>query len=528
MAHGFVARILLRLVGPADLDTGWESRGGLGLSWLLAATLAVVGGRGRVRFQAAVGVLVVLYALGGWILFQGLPGFRLFRMPSRMLLFTALPVALLAGTATDWLFAARARPAWLGQSARLIGGVLALGVLLLVAQIAVEFPHVQPYWVVAWVGSGLAVGVALVLLYRFGGAVTPAWKLAWGTILLGESWALAWPLVALCPGAGLFVPSKCVAYLAAQDRRHGRVLDQDVSGRADSSPVGPVFPLLLNIEPVRGYNPFDIHWYRQYLHFIGDDDREARPSDRFPDLTIKNKALLDLLGVRYLVQPASQPVETGGWQLVTTDAHPSAFCSESGGVQQLPPYSVYENQEVFPRAFVVPAAKPMPGREQALAALKANDFRQYVLVDGLVRAEELGSRGATFRPATIREYRPNRVAVRVESEAPAYLVLADVWFPGWVATVNGLPETVLRANYLFRAMAIPAGRSEVVFTFDPATYRWGRRISIASWAALALWSVLAAVFSAAQRYPIGSTSCPDRFEQLVDGCSERRALCPPR
>jgi hypothetical protein len=256
--------------------------------------------------------------------------------------------------------------------------------------------------------------------------------------------------------------------------------------------VGYALPLLLNIEAVRGYNSVDVHRYKQYLSFISDDDTEARASGMVANFVIKNKALLDLLGVRYLVQPDSLPLEKGAWQLVVKDPCPQAYCLFSGGIQQLPPYTVYENQEAYPRAFVVPAATSMPGREQALQALKATDFRQTVLLEDLPDEEKRVSVGGAFRPATIREYRPNRVVVEVESEAPGYLVLADIWFPGWAATVNGLPATIYRANYVFRALAVPAGRSEVVFTFDPASYQWGRRISTASVGAIAAASVLAA------------------------------------
>jgi hypothetical protein len=483
----FVGSALRWLVGPGDLEFGYETRGGLGLTWLIAAALAVVGGRGRVRFQAVVGLFLILFALGGWIAFQGLPGFRLYRLPSRMVLFAELPLALLAGTATDWLFVARERPAWLGRSAWAVGGVLALGALLFVAQII----HVGPrlYYPLA----GVAAAVILVLLYRFSGAVTPAWKLVWGAVLLAEAWALARPLMAVRSEADLYAPSECAQYVAAHRQLRGRVLDQTLLGKADTAPVGYILPLLMNIESVRGYNPLDVHQYKQYLHFISDDDSEAIPTAMIGNIAVKNKGLLDLLGVRYLVQPASLPVETGVWQPVTTDAHPHAYCLFAGGVQQMPPYTVYENNEVFPRAFFVPAAAPMPGREQALQTLKSTDFRRKVLLEGLAPGEEAGSQNGAFRPATIRDYGPNRVTVAVESEVPGYLVLADVWFPGWTGTVNGQPATVYRANYLFRAMAVRAGLSEVVFTFDPASYRWGRLITTVTLAALALASVLAAV-----------------------------------
>jgi uncharacterized membrane protein YfhO len=94
----------------------------------------------------------------------------------------------------------------------------------------------------------------------------------------------------------------------------------------------------------------------------------------------------------------------------------------------------------------------------------------------------------------VRAYGPNRIAVMVEGAAPGYLVLTDPWYPGWEASIDGVPATLYRANYVFRAVRVPAGRHEVVFTFAPASYYLGRRVSLA---ALAL---TAAVLSTWLRY----------------------------
>jgi uncharacterized membrane protein YfhO len=82
--------------------------------------------------------------------------------------------------------------------------------------------------------------------------------------------------------------------------------------------------------------------------------------------------------------------------------------------------------------------------------------------------------------ASIREYTPNRVAVAAHAESPGYLVLTDVWFPGWECTVDGQPARIYRANFLFRAVAIPAGEHDIEFIFSPSSYRWGQRISVAA------------------------------------------------
>src|SRR5262249_52877386 len=67
-------RALLFFVGPALTATPaslmWEDRGGFGLLWVVAAALAPLLGRGRVRYQAAVCLALVVFALGGALLFQ--------------------------------------------------------------------------------------------------------------------------------------------------------------------------------------------------------------------------------------------------------------------------------------------------------------------------------------------------------------------------------------------------------------------------------------------------------------------------
>jgi hypothetical protein len=470
------------LVGPAQMHYGWETHTGLGVTWLMAAVLAVVSGGGRVRFQAAVGLAPVAVALGGWFLLQRLPGFRLFDTPPRILILTALPVALLAGTATDRLFTATQRPDWLGPAAQLALWAPVLGLLLLAWQILGQGPRIPAYWAAA----GVAALALVSLLSRFSGAPGLAWKLAFGATLCLESWALAWPLVDVRPDAELFAPSEAAAFLAAHAAGHERLLDRDLPDAEGESPVGTAQPLLLGLQTVRGYNPLDVHRSMQYLHFISDVDDEAPPHRAVPNFPIRNKALLDLLGVRYLVQPEGVPPETGGWKPVATDGGACAFCFVPGGMRRLPAYRVYENDEVLPRAFVVHEAGALPERARALAALKGTDFRHKVLLDGVSPAEVGGSPGGEPRPATICEYRPNRVVVDVESDAPGYLVLTDVWFPGWAATVDGRPSAVLRADYLFRAVAVPAGRSQVVFAFEPLSYRWGRWISVVTAGGLAL------------------------------------------
>ncbi|HKI33329.1 MAG TPA: hypothetical protein VKA46_15860 [Gemmataceae bacterium] len=495
-------RSLLFFVGPALKTTPaclmWEDRGGFGLLWVVAAALAPLLCRGRVRFQAAVCLALVLFAFGGAYLFQPLPGFRVFRQPARMLLIVTLPAALLAAEATQALFqgpglSAEARARCRGVLLKLtVAAVILAGGFALRMAFQGEVPRPHVYW--------LSLLVTLPAMYWLlgsaGGACpTRGGQLVWGLLLLLDLWALARPLAAVRPEADVYRPSGCVALLEPARREGRRVLDRDAPGLEAGTPMGGGAPLALvgGLESLRGYNPLDNRRYKEYLQFIAGADEPLRPLDgpfTFPvigNFPIRNKSLLDLLGTGYALQPTGLAsfgddwrLEGDGWRVVGEDGAPAGYDFATGARRPLPPYTVYQNTMVFPRAFVVPEARPLPPRAQVLEALTAADFRTCVLLEEWDGARRPGGEAAAFRPAEVVAYRPNRVTVHVEPGPAGYLVLADVWYPGWRCTVDGQEAPLYRADYLFRAVELPEGTRRVEFLFEPASYRRGRALSLAA------------------------------------------------
>jgi len=68
--------------------------------------------------------------------------------------------------------------------------------------------------------------------------------------------------------------------------------------------------------------------------------------------------------------------------------------------------------------------------------------------------------------------------IAVAASRPALLVVTDLDYPGWQATVDGLPAPIYRANYLFRAVPVPPGAHTVVMRFDPLSVRVGLAASL--------------------------------------------------
>jgi hypothetical protein len=97
----------------------------------------------------------------------------------------------------------------------------------------------------------------------------------------------------------------------------------------------------------------------------------------------------------------------------------------------------------------------------------------------------------------------------VETEAPAdgFLLLADTFYPGWTAAVDGTPTPIYRANHSVRGIQLPKGRHEVRFTYQAPGFARGLQITLVAVSTLLFWAGGAAY---ASRRLSGGTAPPDR------------------
>jgi hypothetical protein len=91
------------------------------------------------------------------------------------------------------------------------------------------------------------------------------------------------------------------------------------------------------------------------------------------------------------------------------------------------------------------------------------DFRSTVLIEGAPAGASARRPGT----ATLATYANTRIDIDAESPDGGYVVLNDVWHRWWTAEIDGRRVPILRANVLFRAVAVPPGRHRVTFTFRP-------------------------------------------------------------
>lgn len=472
----------------------WELRGNVAIAWGMLAPLVLILGGSRRRFQFAVTALLLAFALGGSDLVQAIPGFNFFRLPSRMVIILGLPLALFAGSVTQSLLDGaladprrKSRCLYTALSVGVVGLALAAFDGRLMLTLNPQVP-LHPYW-----GFGLPLIFALVLLYLLARCRpdSTAWRRMWYGLLVADVLSLSFPLVAVKPEEEIYRPSEAVEYLIKQAGT-ARVLDRDEAKDMPetTSPLCTYQPLLHHIHTLRGYNPLDVARYQQYLDFIENKHQQREMRLGVTAFPIVNHNLLDLTGVRFLLQPSEknflpdEPLNADKdprWRKVLEDERPQAYVFTGRGISRVRPYTLYERTEPLPRAFIVPRADLLDEAEP-LRQLRQTDFRETLLLD--VPLEPTPKADGQYQPAEIISYQPNRVEIDLPQDASGWLFLSDVWYPDWQCRVDGQPREVLRANYAFRAIRLEPGDRQVVFEYRPRSYFLGLRISQI---ALAVW-----------------------------------------
>jgi hypothetical protein len=98
------------------------------------------------------------------------------------------------------------------------------------------------------------------------------------------------------------------------------------------------------------------------------------------------------------------------------------------------------------------------------------DAKTFVTVTNQTNARVLNSKFGT-----------QTVDAEVEAAAPSLVVIAQTWYHDWRAYVDGKPTTLLRANYAFQAVQVPAGRHKIHLAYEDRAFEIGAAISIPAW-----------------------------------------------
>ena len=138
-----------------------------------------------------------------------------------------------------------------------------------------------------------------------------------------------------------------------------------------------------------------------------------------------------------------------------------------------------ENKQVLPRVLLydnyLVEGNEIKAQEKAFFD---TDFKNTVVLDSapLLKNHEL----KVGNMATISKYAPNEVAIESKTQSSVILLLTDTYYPGWKVYLDGVQTKLLKADGVYKAVDVPQGRHEIVFKYDPLSFKIGLVTSVMS------------------------------------------------
>ncbi len=141
------------------------------------------------------------------------------------------------------------------------------------------------------------------------------------------------------------------------------------------------------------------------------------------------------------------------------------------------PNAVIENPRALGSAWLVQNVKQVSSPDEEIAALASTNLATTAVVD----ASKFKTADAYEATGTLHllQAEPNEMVYEAEVSAPGLAVFSEVYYPkGWTAIIDDQEAPILRANYILRALEIPAGKHTIRFRFAPRSYEIGNKVTV--------------------------------------------------
>jgi hypothetical protein len=222
--------------------------------------------------------------------------------------------------------------------------------------------------------------------------------------------------------------------------------------------LGQQMSVYYGLGSIEGYDPLYIQRYGEFITgattgiFTGSGGRTV-------DLDKKSKnadKVLNLLAVNLIFHPVADT--NAVW------AYPVWQKKQMKRVYNDPIYSVYNNTDALPHAKMFYGYQTMNKKEAIIAQFykESFDYKNTLILE---EKSPVRPTKNTKNTVSINDYEPNTGIMHIWTEYSGMLFISDPYYPGWKAYIDGKETKIYRADYAFRAIAIPPGSHIVTFTY---------------------------------------------------------------
>lgn len=243
-------------------------------------------------------------------------------------------------------------------------------------------------------------------------------------------------------------------------------------GREHAEVLPPNTWIAYNLQSLEGYDPIYLNQYGKFMHFLNGGDIRTGNSSRYAELSYKyDSPFIDAANVKFFIGIGSDRKGVIPGDLINyhfNEAGYNKIFTDKSAV-------ILENPKALPRVYFLPNFKVVNYQTmQETIMTEGFDPRTTALLEKNLQLSTLTGKGQI----KIVDYQPNNVKIETKTDSDELLILADQFEDGWKAAVDGKETAISRANFIFRAVKVPAGSHEIVFNYYPKSFDTGLRITL--------------------------------------------------
>jgi hypothetical protein len=215
-----------------------------------------------------------------------------------------------------------------------------------------------------------------------------------------------------------------------------------------------------SLATLEGYDPLYIKRYGEFIQYAikGSMIDAERSVTKLNRRGVYTDRVLDLLGVTLIFHPLPDTYQGWAYPVWENSKKYTQIYTDNK-------FQVYRNNTELPRAKLFYAYDVKKDDKEILGQFfsKDFDFRNTLVLEKKPSQKKFinDKKGK----AIIQSYTPNKVIIKTSTKTAAILFLSDTFYAQWKAFINGKEKEILRANYAFRALEVPAGENVVVFEY---------------------------------------------------------------
>jgi len=216
------------------------------------------------------------------------------------------------------------------------------------------------------------------------------------------------------------------------------------------------------ISSIEGYDPLYIQRYGEFVRFAstGSMQEAERSVAKLDRVSKSTKRALDLLGVDIIYHPIADTNTSWAFPVWQDGSRYNQFYNDEK-------FELYKNISALPRVKLFYEYEVISVKDKILQRIFDDSFdikRSLVLEkDPDIHFSNVATESGKV---VIESYGSDRIRISVDTPKDALLYLSDNYYPSWKGYVNGKEVEIYRANYTFRAMVVPVGKSIVEFKYE--------------------------------------------------------------